>query len=305
MQTTTTLGKVYEQVEKEAARCWDEVVAMPSILFRDISTLLIGSRVHPVRPVAKRSFADRLGIPLPYLERCTPDLQALNLNHRLQRCTNSTFLLRFVGDEVRAVFTDRYKPADNLLILQKLLAMGYGEQSLVQCHQDDGLMSLGIVDETASFSLGTDQHVGGLSVVNSEVGLSSLRLSWFVLRLVCTNGLIVRTRVASQYHRHVSRTLLDNLPQQIREIGQSGQHIRQHLQLSLQSKVADPDATFDQINRRFKLLAEERAATAWGWEQEPGETLFHVVNAYTRGAQAETLTAESRWRLQRVGGEIL
>jgi hypothetical protein len=33
--------------------------------------------------------------------------------------------------------------------------------------------------------------------------------------------------------------------------------------------------------------------------------MFHVVNAYTRGASFDGLPAESAFRLQRVGGSIL
>jgi hypothetical protein len=33
--------------------------------------------------------------------------------------------------------------------------------------------------------------------------------------------------------------------------------------------------------------------------------MFHVVNAYTRAAQMEGLSAESSYRLQKVGGNIL
>jgi len=43
----------------------------------------------------------------------------------------------------------------------------------------------------------------------------------------------------------------------------------------------------------------------WGWNQEPGNTMFHVVNAYTRAAQFEGLSAESSYRLQKVGGMVL
>ena len=33
-----------------------------------------------------------------------------------------------------------------------------------------------------------------------------------------------------------------------------------------------------------------------------GNTMFHVVNAYTRAAQFEGLSAEASYRLQKVGG---
>ncbi len=38
---------------------------------------------------------------------------------------------------------------------------------------------------------------------------------------------------------------------------------------------------------------------------EAGDTMFNVVNTYTRAAQYEGLDAESSYRLQRIGGNIL
>ena len=56
---------------------------------------------------------------------------------------------------------------------------------------------------------------------------------------------------------------------------------------------------------QFQLGEKEREAVEWGWGQEMGNTMFHVVNAYTRAAQFEGLPAEASYRLHKVGGAIL
>ena len=43
----------------------------------------------------------------------------------------------------------------------------------------------------------------------------------------------------------------------------------------------------------------------WAWPQEAGDTLFAVVNSYTRAAQFAGLPAESSYKLQKVGGNVL
>ena len=63
--------------------------------------------------------------------------------------------------------------------------------------------------------------------------------------------------------------------------------------------------TMETFNRQFALSKEEKEAASWGWNREGGDTMFHVVNAYTRGAQFEGLSAASGYRLQKVGGMIL
>ena len=49
----------------------------------------------------------------------------------------------------------------------------------------------------------------------------------------------------------------------------------------------------------------EQEAVEWGYEYEPGGNMFAIVNAYTRGAQFPDLSAESGYRLQKTGGQIL
>jgi hypothetical protein len=69
--------------------------------------------------------------------------------------------------------------------------------------------------------------------------------------------------------------------------------------------VDNPLITIESFNRQFQVGEKEREAIKWGWEQEMGNTMFHVVNAYTRAAQFEGLSAEASYRLQKVGGMVL
>jgi len=65
------------------------------------------------------------------------------------------------------------------------------------------------------------------------------------------------------------------------------------------------ESTIETFNRQFQLGKVEKEAVEWAWPLEAGDTIFNVVNAYTRAAQYEGLTAEARYRLQKVGGNIL
>jgi len=56
---------------------------------------------------------------------------------------------------------------------------------------------------------------------------------------------------------------------------------------------------------QFQLGEKEKKAVEWEWNQEAGNSMFHLVNAYTRAAQFEGLPAEASYRLQKVGGAIL
>jgi len=85
------------------------------------------------------------------------------------------------------------------------------------------------------------------------------------------------------------------------EIGQQKSQSR----ISMQTPVENPLMTIESFNRQFQIGEKKREAVKWGFNQEPGNTLFHVVNVYTRAAQFEGLSAEASYRLQKVGGMVL
>ena len=156
--------------------------------------------IHKLRPIAQQSIAYRLGIPIHYLRKCTPSIQQMNLNYWIKHEKNEKLFFRFDGDEVRAIFTPRYIPTDNLEVLDRLMGLGFKPETKVQMLSlDDEFMLVSIPDEKETFKINGDRMTPGISVSNSEVGLAALSISSFVLRLVCTNGMISKTAVSASY----------------------------------------------------------------------------------------------------------
>jgi hypothetical protein len=300
----TTLGKVFDRVDAMSSNCSDKMIDVRDISFENLDRVMIGSEPHVLRPVAQRSVSNRLGIPHNYLKKCPSELQARNLNHWIEKEKNDELFLRFDGEEVRALFTPKYKPTDNFEVLERLDSLGYVPDTKVQCHLDDQFMSLSIPDGKKTFDVNGDRITPGISVSNSEVGLASLSVSAFFLRLVCTNGMISKTEVGASY-RHVSYKILEEFPQVLDKVSMELGAQRGKFLLSTRAKVDDPRATMFSFNRQFQLGKEEQEAVEWAWPQEMGDTMFNIIQAYTRGAQAPGLSAESSYRLMKVGGNIL
>ena len=300
----TTLGKVFDRVDAMSAGCYDQNIDVPDISFDNLDVLRIAGEPHPVRSVAQRSISNRLGIPYPYLRRCPQDVQALNLNHWITKEKNDKLLFRFDGQDVRALFTTKYTPVDNFEVCERLDSLGYGPDTEVQCHLDAEFMSLSIMDGAKAFDINGDKFKPGISISNSEVGLASLSISAFVLRLVCTNGLVAKSDVSASY-RHVSTKILSEFPQVLDTVSMELSAQRSQFKLSMESPVDNPESTLASFNRQFGLNASEKEAVEWAWPKEMGNTMFSVVNAYTRAAQWDELSAESSFRLSRVGGNIL
>jgi uncharacterized protein DUF932 len=306
MDNITTLEKVSDRVNEMSKNCFDKNVTVADISFDNLETVRIGdTEVHKLREIAQRSASYRLGIPFQYLKKCPPEIQAMNMNYWIEHEKNDQLFFRYDGDDVRAIFTPKYKPVDNFEIMERLDSLGYGPDTRVQCKLDHEFMLLSIMDGNKAFHINGDKFKPGVSISNSEVGLSSLGIAAFVLRLVCLNGLIRKTEIGASY-RHVSHKILDEFPQVLENVSYELGKQKHQFKLSMESQVDDPLSTINNFNRQFQLAKDEKDAVEWAWQQhEMGDTMFNIVNTYTRASQFPGLSAESSYQLQRVGGNIL
>ena len=300
----TTLGNVLNRVDALAQSCWDDFVKVKDISFQSLETVEIAGESHKLKPIAQRSMCYRLGIPFHYLVKCPHELQRENMAYWIEKEKNEELFFRFENREVRAIFTPKYKPVDNFEVLERLDSLGYKPETQVQCSLDGEFMALSIPDGNRTFSMNGEKITPGVSISNSEVGLASLSVAAFFLRLVCTNGMISKTEVSASY-RHVSVKILNELPQVLERVSLELGMQRDRFLISAETKVPDPLGTITSFNRQFQLGKPEQEAVEWAWPYEQGETMFNIVNAYTRAAQFQGLSAESSYRLQKVGGNIL
>jgi len=304
MSNMTTLGNVFDRVHKMSRNYHDKLIEVKEISFESLETISISNETHRLKPIAQMSISNRLGIPFHYLRKCPPDIQKMNLNHWLAYERNEELFFRFDGDDVRAIFTPRYIPTDNIEVLDKLRSLDYPLDARVQSSIDEDFMMVNLPDGRQSFTINGERMTPGISVSNSEVGLASLSIAAFVLRLVCTNGMISRTQVSASY-RHISGKILSELPGVLTDVSRELAKKKDQFRLSVESKVEHPEMTINSFNNQFQLNKAEKEAVEWALPLEYGQTMFHVINVYTKAAQYPELPADSGYKLQKVGGMIL
>jgi len=304
MSNMTTLGNVFDKVHEMSKNHHDKFIEVKEISFESLETISISDEPHRLKPVAQMSISNRLGIPFNYLRKCPADIQSLNLNHWLQYERNEELFFRFNGEDVRAIFTPRYIPTDNIEVLDKLKSLDYPLDTRVQSSIDDEFMMVNIPDGRQSFTINGERMTPGISLSNSEVGLASLSIAAFVLRLVCTNGMISKTQVSASY-RHISGKILSELPGVLNGVSSELAKKKDQFRLSIESKVDHPEMTINSFNNQFQLNKAEKEAVEWAMPLEFGQTMFHVINVYTKAAQYPELPADSGYKLQKVGGMIL
>jgi hypothetical protein len=306
MRNIDTFESVIGKVHEMSVNYYDETIALADMRFYSLNRMLISGKEVEVLPSAQRLFANRLRVPHSYLVRCPGDLQAENLNHWLREEIEKreTLFCRFDGDNLRAVFTDRYCALDHSQVLSRMVEYGFSSETEVHYSLDREILVLKVPDFTRTFGFGGDKIVPGISIANSEVGILAFSIEAYFYRLVCSNGLIAKSTVASKF-RHISSKAMEEFPHILSQVVYESEHSQRRFEISTQTRLDNPLSTIGSFNRQFTITKKEAEAITHAWETEQGFTMFHVINAYTRAAHEGDLTAEESYKLERIGGLIL
>ena len=88
MRATAKLENVIEQVETMSAGNFDETVSLNEIEFESLNEMWVKNVSVEVLLQAQKLLANRLGVPFSYLNRCSPELQRINLQYWLELVFN-------------------------------------------------------------------------------------------------------------------------------------------------------------------------------------------------------------------------
>jgi len=299
------LGEVLDLTETTSKNFRDVVVNTRKMRFTSLNTLEIEGYPLSLRKTAKTQVCTRLGVPQSYLKKCPDYLQKNNLNFWLEGLANKDLLIRLDEEEIRAIFTTRYQTINHPEIVQQLVH-NYGPKQNVMYNLSDDILTISITNGKDFEVTPGDILKPGVTIVNSETGYKAFSIEAFLLRLVCTNGMISPVRVAHNRFKHIIGSFFNqlNISHLISQVENEAIEIKIDLQKALATPVKDTEDTFDKINKKFLLSKLETEATQWGFGQEPGATMYHVINAYTKGAQYQNLQPESIFKLQSTGGAV-
>jgi hypothetical protein len=307
MKTTETLENVINIVTEKSANHFDQLVAVEEMKFSSLRQIDIVGQSFKVLTNAQRLLANRLRVPYSYLFRCPEELQADNLNYwiRQEARNRQNLFCRFDGTSLRALFTERYTPIDNLEVLHKMADYGFDLEQKIQFSMDEEMMLIKVPEYNRSFLLAeNDKVVPGISIVNSEVGILALSIEAFYYRLVCTNGLISKTKVDARY-KHISRKVMDEFPMVLEGVVSQSRYGHDRFRISAETPVDSPEDSIEAFTRQFQIPQEQTQIIKRAFYEEPGSTMFHLINAFTRAAQNSVLSATEAYQLEKTAGTIL
>ena len=307
MRETTTLENAIGKVHEISENNYDEIIPVRDMAFESLKRMDIAGQSYGVLSSAQRLLTNRLRVPFTYLNRCPIELQAENLNYWVEqeRKNRETLFCRFTGNQLRAVFTERYTAIDHMEVLTKILEYGFDPAGEVHLSLDSEMMVLKVPEYDRLFRLaGNGKIIPGISIANSEVGILALSIEAFYYRLICSNGMIASTSVDARY-KNISRRVMDEFPLVLENVVNQSRHGQNRFQISMQTPVENPISSIETFARQFQLTQNEVEVVKQAFYLEQGATMFHVINSFTRAAKEPELTASDAYRLETTVGRIL
>lgn len=149
---------------------------------------------YPLTDWAHGQLADKCGIPNKYYNRILEagkiELWAQNVDAWIPE--KERRLVRILDGKVRAILSDRYRRMDNYdLVFATLDALKDKQVDIQRCDLTETHMYMKAVQlHNVREIQEDDKVVPGILLSNSEVGAGSFKVEPFMLRLVCSNGMI-------------------------------------------------------------------------------------------------------------------
>lgn len=276
-------------------------------------------------PLALREQAfDQLGaralFPGRYLRTLPTKLTIAAVNVHIARDTKPA-LLRVAGNEIRAIFSERYAPLDDDLVLEivsdALRAAGMRGDVIVRAVSTgpSTVLRLTFPNESIAVKRG-DVIESGLDIANSEIGFRSVSITPLTYRLVCTNGARAWSSDAAKRFRHIGDpvrlrdAVREAIPLALAEARGDLKRWKSSIALMIDDALEEIEALRSfgatsgdvQIARRV-LAAELGTPYAADEMLRQKASVFTVANAIT--ASARDRSTEARLHVEQLGHRYL
>ena len=298
----TTLGELHAMICLQEKHHYDFEASTNQIHFNSAKSATINNVEFGIQKQAIELVCSKVKIPYSYLVRCDEELQARNLNYWFQG--EKKLKIRCDEMNIRAIVSTRYQPVANSKIIENL--KGYFDHEVTYALSTK-MMKLDIKRFYSDFEIGKDQHSAGISVINGETSWYSFVIHSYIERLMCTNGLIGEVEQDLKF-RHVIPNLEEKIPEMLAGAYANLGRVKDKYAITVDSVVNNPAGTFKSFNHRYQVSIEEAKLVEEAFNKEPGNTMYNVIQAYTRAANATCLLTsdlESSFKLQKIAGNIL
>lgn len=313
---------VRERVLCDDAGKWDETVLRRELTMREGELVLPSDgevRHLTLSPLAEGHLASRLGIPVSYYRVLPNLLKDQNANFWLKegspkivdpRKDNERWRLRAKLGTLRAVLSGSYSPLDNGPLCDNLASLLSSQHRVNWFGLDEESFHLHIVDPSRVREvLPDDDYFCGVYVGNSEVGARSVQVEAYLMRLVCTNGMVAvigGQSLMRRRHIHIEANRFQTaLREAFAHALDAADGFIETLRRTTTEEIPDPKTTLERLGERFGLAeTTQNAALAAMARESPRvqETTYGLLQGLTEAAQL--LPDAGRHDLELLAGQL-
>ncbi len=324
------IGTLIKELERQKETSLDMIVDSRSLKAAPDGDHVVELEIpdqgkYPLTPWAHLQMAEKLEIPKRYYDRMITagkaELLADNINAWLGE--RDRRLIRVLDRQIRAVLSDRYRIMDNYDLLY-LSMKEFRKKETVEIYKaevTETMLYLKAIDRTLTAEITRGDIIyGGLIIRNSEVGASAFRVETFILRKICSNGLIGEHSLKKV---HLGKQTMEigeiDWSDETRELEDKAlwAKARDIIRLTFDSSIFSswvkkmresteiaiekPTKAVNNIARLASLNEEQRDDLLAYFSEH---TKYGLVNAVTSLAR-ETKNADEQIRLEGFGGKLL
>lgn len=208
MKTGRALPDVLTELKRQQEAKRDYITPASAFsLQNDGRALRMGENTFGTTDLFHRQVASALNIPAKYYDlmaREKPALLAENVNSWFST-KDSSYMLRTMDGNARALLSDRYRRIDNLEVASVVLPLFAGQPDIeiMSAEITSARLYLKIVNHRLEMACVGDRVQAGVMISNSEVGLGAVSVQPLVYTLACTNGMVVSS--LGERKTHVGR----------------------------------------------------------------------------------------------------
>src|SRR3990172_6092263 len=262
------LQTLIEELERQKPLKWDKRINS-SQLAMVLSENQVRFRLNgnenplPITNPCHSQIAERLEIPAKYyhkMEMEEPELLCSNVNTWLESLRKD-FFVRGIGDNVRALLSERYRVIDHLdVIYCALNELQANEAEIEDCYLSETEVNIKIKSGRLKDFIRNrdDLMIGGLLFTNSETGHKALRLEPRLFRVKCTNGMVIENMVTRQVHLGNGEEDSDEIiylciRRSIKELFSRFGEIIENLRDRTEIKISNPQRVINNVVKNYGL----------------------------------------------------
>lgn len=322
------LPELVTQLERvEAYDQPDRVINLSDLRMNDDQNIVIPDQGnYALTPWSRRQIANLLGIRFDrWFENADNAEKAFEMNRRFDRAEAQVKLrtTALTADGINADGTLKAFLSPSFSVISDALLGNLLISTLKQSSEAIPVIRSRTTDKSSSYAIrigephepGVKDSVGtiygGIQIINSGVGYSSLSISLHLTRLVCSNGMTAPIAGATLLRRkHIGNPemqLWDNLSTVLQGIPEKLDTAVRMLRRSQDLKVSNPAKVIEDLIRQAKLPNKFIEQFQLAFIKEPHETAFGVSQSLTDFATHDrlNLSPEETSELENAAGTYL